>query len=256
MKILDTHAHLCAESFDSDLESVLTRGTAAGVAKIIAVGENLADAERNIQLAACYEQIMPAAGLYPAILDRKQAAAVQDFIRCHAGRLAAIGEVGLDFWAVQDKAAQELQRDIFVEFIDLAMETGLVLNVHSRSAGRHAIEMLLEKGAVKVQMHAFDGKASNARAAVEAGYFFSIPPSIVRSRQKQKLVRNLPFSCLLLESDSPVLGPDHQARNEPANVVVALDTIAELKRVSRREAAELLYENSCRLYGRNIGDTG
>lgn len=254
MKILDTHAHLCDESFSLDLETVLARGTAAGVVHVVAVGENLADAEKNLQLAAQYEQILPAAGLYPAILDMEQAATLQKFIRRHAKQLAAIGEVGLDFWVVQDKAAQELQRSIFAGFIDLALETGLVLNVHSRSAGRHAIDMLLAKGAPKVQMHAFDGKASNASAAVEAGYFFSIPPSIVRSRQKQKLVKNLPLSCLLLETDSPVLGPDFQTRNEPANAVVALKAIAELKRVAREEVACAVYENSRRLYAtRNLG---
>ena len=118
MKIFDTHAHLCSVSFDQDLERVLAKASAAGVANIVAVGENLADAEKNIQLAASYEQILPAAGLYPAILDMEQAAALQNFIRLHAKQLAAIGEVGLDFWAVQDKGAQELQRDIFAGFID------------------------------------------------------------------------------------------------------------------------------------------
>jgi TatD DNase family protein len=255
MKILDTHAHLCAESFDKDLEKVIAKASAAGVANIVAVGENLADAEKNIQLAARYNQILPAAGLYPAILDLEQAVAVQNFIRRNVRQLAAIGEVGLDFWAVQDEGGKELQRDIFAGFIDLALETGLVLNVHSRSAGRHAIDMLLAKGALKVQMHAFDGKASNAKAAVEAGYFFSIPPSIVRSRQKQKLVSNLPLSALLLETDSPVLGPDHLVRNEPANAVIGLEAVAELKRVTREEAAELMYENSLLLYG-NIGNSG
>ena len=249
MKIFDTHAHLCSVSFDQDLERVLAKASAAGVANIVAVGENLADAEKNIQLAASYEQILPAAGLYPAILDMEQAAALQNFIRNHAEQLAAIGEVGLDFWAVQDKGAQELQRDIFAGFIDLALETGLVLNIHSRSAGRHAIDMLLAKGASQVQMHAFDGKAKYALKAVEAGYFFSIPPSIVRSRQKQKLIQQLPLSCLLVESDSPVLGPDPAERNVPANIVVVIDAIAELQGIKRDGVIEAVHENTRRLYG-------
>ena len=80
-----------------------------------------------------------------------------------------------------------------------------------------------------MQLHAFDGKASAALPAVEAGYFFSIPPSVVRSRQKQKLVKQLPLTCLLVETDSPVLGPEPGVRNEPANLPLAIRAIAEIK---------------------------
>jgi TatD DNase family protein len=100
-----------------------------------------------------------------------------------------------------------------------------------------------------VQLHAFDGKASTALPALDAGYFFSIPASIVRSRQKQKLVRRLPLSCMLLETDSPVLGPEPGRRNEPANLRIALKTIAELKEVPEEAVAEAVSENFKRLYG-------
>ena len=98
-------------------------------------------------------------------------------------------------------------------------------------------------------MHAFDGKAAAAQPAVEAGYYFSIPPSVVRSRQKQKLVKRLPLSCLLIESDSPVLGPAPQERNEPANIPLSVKAVAELKDVSEEEVLSAVAENTERLYG-------
>jgi TatD DNase family protein len=84
---------------------------------------------------------------------------------------------------------------------------------------------------------------------VEAGFFFSVPPSVVRSVQKQKLVRRLPLSCLLLETDSPVLGAVPGERNEPANLVQSLRAIAELKGVAEEAVAQAVAENTRRLYG-------
>lgn len=247
--LVDTHAHICDAVFDPDREAVLERAQQAGVAAIVAVGETLTDARRNLELARMHPVLRPAAGLYPTFLDLGQARKMVGFIRSHRDRLAAIGEVGLDYWAVKEDEQKALQKEIFCAFIDLSRELDLPLNVHSRSAGRHTVALLQENNALRVQMHAFDGKASAALPAVEAGYFFSVPPSIVRSRQKQKLVRHLPLSCLLLETDSPVLGPDPKTRNEPANLVHSLEAIAHIKEIAVAAVVEAVVENTRRLYG-------
>ena len=248
-KIVDTHTHICDTAFDPDREEVLKKAADAGVGAIIALGENLADARRNIELADRHPMIHPAAGLYPTILDLDQAEQMHSFIRKERSKLVAIGEVGLDFWIVKEDSQKELQKEILKGFISLSKELDLPLNIHSRSAGRHAVALLLENGATRVQMHAFDGKASAALPAVEAGFYFSIPPSVVRSRQKQKLVKHLPLSCLLLETDSPVLGPEPNKRNEPANITVSIKAIAELKNISRDEVIQAVVENTKLLYG-------
>lgn len=249
-RLTDCHAHLCAGAFAGDLADVLARARDAGVEAVVAVGETFEDAERNLELGEAYPGVVrPTAGLYPTHLDPAEAEKVADLIRRERSRLAAIGEVGLDRWKVRDEGDLALQREIFALFVDLSLELDLPLNVHSRSAGRHAIELLHERGAKRVQLHAFDGRAARAEPAVEAGYFFSVPPSIVRSPQKQKLVRRLPLSCLLLETDSPVLGPSRDQRNEPANAAVSLRAIAELKGLPVSEVAAAVRENTARLYG-------
>lgn len=247
--LVDAHAHICDPAFDEDRDEVLARARLVGVAAIVAVGEDLADARRNLELARVNSMIKPAAGLYPSHLSMERAVEMAAFIRCNRSRLTAIGEVGLDFWIVKEDPQKALQREIFKMFIQLAVELDLPLNIHSRSAGRHAVAMLLENNAVKVHLHAFDGKVGAALPAVEAGYFFSIPPSVVRSRQKQKLVKQLPLNCLLVETDSPVLGPDASRRNEPANLPGVLRAIAQIKNVSEKAVAAAVSENTARLYG-------
>jgi len=227
--LIDTHAHMCDSVFDSDLPEVLERARACGVSAILCVSENLSEAERNVELGRRYPMLLPAAGLAPSMADRTQADRVSSFIRREQSMLRAIGEVGLDFWMAKEEHARDLQREVFQLFIDLAVELDLPLNVHSRSAGRKVIDLLIRRGAKRVQLHAFDGKASSALPAVEAGYFFSIPPSVVRSI-------------------SPVLGPTRGVRNEPANVIVSLDTLATIKSVRKEEVIEAVTRNARMLY--------
>lgn len=246
---MDTHAHMCEEAFAPDLEQVLHRAQKAGVDAVLAVGETLQDALRNLELARQQEMLLPAAGLYPGHADLSQAIQICGLVREHQARLAAIGEVGLDFWLAGTEEDKELQLQVFDQFIELSLQTGLPLNVHSRSAGRHTVARLLEKKAQKVQMHAFDGKPKYALPAVEQGYFFSFPPSLLRSRQKQKLAKQLPVSCMLPETDSPVLGPDPGTRNEPANLILVIQALAEIKDVSFAYMRSALEDNCRQLYG-------
>ena len=213
MQVFDAHAHLTSADFAQDLPDVLARAEAAGVRGIVAVSETQAEAERTLALAREHPLVKPAAGLYPTILDREAAETVVTFIRQQAEHLVALGEVGLDHWAVKGEADWKIQEEILARFVTLSNALDLPLNVHSRSAGRHTIAFLRERRARRVLMHAFDGRASAALEGVRAGYYFSIPPSVVRSAQKQKLARQVPLERLLLETDSPVLGPDPAVRN-------------------------------------------
>ncbi len=254
--MIDAHAHLADAAFDADRDAVLERARAAGVTRVVVVGETVADAHRILELARRHPELAPAAGLYPTHLDAAQFAAMLRFLEEQRERLIAVGEIGLDHWVVKDERDRALQRDFFLQQARLAAELELPVNVHSRSAGRHVIAALAEAGVRRVLLHAFDGKASTARAGLDAGFFFSIPPSVVRSAQKQKLVHALPLDRLLLETDSPVLGPDPGQRNEPANIRAALTAVARIKRVSEREIAERTTANAVRLFGEGILSAG
>jgi TatD DNase family protein len=247
-EFVDVHAHLADPVFDPDRAAVLERARAAGVVAILCVGETLADAERIVALAREHPLLRPCAGLYPTHLDLAAERDLAAFIREHRESLAAVGEIGLDHWKVTDAEGQALQEAIFRRQIQLALELDLPVNVHSRSAGRRAIEVLREEGATRVLLHAFDARPATAELGLGAGYSFSIPPSVVRSRQKEKLIARLPLSHLLLETDSPVLGVDPQERNEPAAITVGAAAIAAAKGVAIAEVARVTTANARALF--------
>jgi TatD DNase family protein len=248
--MIDCHAHLASLEFDADRDAVRLRAAAAGVAAVLVVGEDAADNARVLRVVqgapARGARMLPCLGMHPdRFADarpppaRAELDAVLAQIRARASDLAAIGEVGLDYWWVKDPQRRRAQQALLEEMAALSLELDLPLNVHSRSAGHYTLDLLLAAGARRVLMHAFDGKAAHAVRGADAGYRFSVPPSVVRSEQKQKLVRRLPLESLLLESDAPVLGPERDVRNEPANLRHARDFVAAAHGVSPERVEEI-----------------
>ncbi|CAB1453323.1 unnamed protein product [Pleuronectes platessa] len=225
--------------FDQDLEEVVENSKKAGVLALLAVAEHAGEFEKIISLS----QRFPGASLED--LD-----AALPIIEKYKDQLVAIGEVGLDFTPryIKSETDKDTQRQVLIRQAQIAKELDLPLNVHSRSAGRPTIHLLKEQGVEKALLHAFDGKPSVAMEGVKAGYFFSIPPSIIRSEQKQKLVKQLPLENICLETDSPALGPEKQVRNEPKNLSVSAEYISRIKGVSLERVMEVTTQNALRLF--------
>ncbi len=250
--MIDVHSHIHDSSFDEDRAEVLDRASRAGVQWILAMGEGEEDNRRVLDVAAAHREVLPCLGLHPDRAGEEDLEAVEAQIRAHAQDLAAVGEVGLDYWVARDAEADQrpIQQRVLRRMVALCRETGVPLSVHSRSAGHHTVSLLEEAGAPAglVCLHAFDGSAKHAVRAAELGYLLSIPATVVRSPQKQKVVRRLPLESLMLETDSPVLAPEKGARNEPHNVLLAAQTIAEIKGVTTAEVARVTSENARRVF--------
>ncbi|KAL4623996.1 putative deoxyribonuclease TATDN3 isoform X1, partial [Arapaima gigas] len=251
---IDCHCHISAAEFDDVRQHI-------GLVALVAVAQHAGEFEKIIQLSDRFPGfVFPCFGVHPVQTSSSQqerGATLQDLeaalplIEKYKDRLVAVGEVGLDFTPqiVDNDTGKEEQRQVLIQQTATAKRLDLPLNVHSRSAGRPTIQLLKEQGRVeKALLHAFDGKPSVAMEGVKAGYFFSIPPCIIRSEQKQKLVQQLPLENICLETDSPVLGPQKQVRNEPQNITIAAEYIAKVKGVSLETVMEITTQNALKLF--------
>jgi len=256
--MIDCHAHISHAGFDGDREIVITQARQAGVKTIIAVSENIEDSRLVLKMCRKYPGILfPCAGIHPdAFAEDGSApsdadiAAIITLIQANRPDLVGIGEVGLDYRVATSEKRRLQQQAFLAQMVDLSNALSLPLNVHCRSAGHYTLDLLARCSAGKVLMHAFDGRANYAMQAFkDHGWIFSIPPSIVRSSQKQKLVKTLPLDALALESDSPALGPDPRLRNEPANLVHAVRCIAEIKGESEEKVRNITTRNAQTLFG-------
>ncbi|XP_073682807.1 putative deoxyribonuclease TATDN3 isoform X1 [Garra rufa] len=255
---IDCHCHISAEDFDNDIDDVIQESKKAGLVALLAVAEHAGEFEKIIQLSQRFPGfVMPCLGVHPVQDPAQPRGALPEdldaalpLIDRYKEHIVAIGEVGLDFTprVVNNDAGKDAQRQVLSRQAELAKQLNLPLNVHSRSAGRPTIHLLKELGVENALLHAFDGKPSVAMEGVKAGYFFSIPPSIVRSDQKQKLVKQVPLESMCLETDAPALGPEKQVRNVPRNISISAEYIAKIKGVPLEKVIEVTTQNALHLF--------
>ncbi|TXT55803.1 MAG: putative deoxyribonuclease YcfH [Candidatus Thorarchaeota archaeon] len=245
-RFIDTHCHLEQTEFNHDRAAIIKNALDSKIAMITsAISEDSWNS--GIELTEKYDGIFTSIGLDPTGYEKCENAI--GFIKQYSSDIVSIGEVGLDHYRTRDHLERDRQEEVFRRFIKLSIELNLPIQIHSRSAGKKAIDVLDDMSAGAVHMHAFDGKSSYARTASrDLGYYFSIPPSVVRSPQKQKLVKAIDLEKLLLETDSPVLGPERGVRNNPNNIRVALQKVSEILGRDEEELRKIIMENTLRLY--------
>uniref|UniRef100_A0A914VFN0 Uncharacterized protein n=1 Tax=Plectus sambesii TaxID=2011161 RepID=A0A914VFN0_9BILA len=268
--MIDCHCHLADKAFDADIDAVVNRAKEAGVKAVLVNTECKEEYQKTLDMAKKYDGFcMPCFGVHPVQYEivhsvtyedatdpapvsvkRQDINGVDEWFAKHHSSLVAVGECGLDFTpryikSDDDKAAQ---REVLKEQIALGKQYDLALNVHSRSAGTPVIDFLRSNGADRVLLHAFSGSPKNAQPAIDAGFYFSIPPSFANLEEKRKLIEKIPIDQLCLETDSPVLGPSKTERNEPANIIISAQWIATVKGLSVEEVVQKTTANALRLF--------
>jgi TatD DNase family protein len=241
LEVIDTHAHIDEVE---NLESTLGEAARAGVVAIIAVGSNHSSNQKVLGIADSHPRIIyPSLGLHPWELGNTDPNSVNvtlDFIEEQITRIAAIGEIGLDYdKRVLKVASKERQQDTLKNLLVLAKRYAKPVSIHSRYAWKDTFDMVREAGIEKAVFHWFTGFSSVLKDILEAGYFISATPAAEYHEEHRRAVRETPLDKLLLETDCPAMyGRENRFRSQPADVIRSLKAAAALKGSDERTLAQ------------------
>ena len=232
--MIDTHCHIDFEEYDKDRDEIIKRAQDKLDAVIVS-GIGYESNQGVLDLCSKYEDfIYPSFGYHPV---SSQNCSDEELKLAHAhlidniDNIIAIGEVGMDYFYVKDKALREKQKEIFLSFIELANEYKVPLLMHVRDCEKKALNIVLDYDDIPyVIFHCYSGSMKTARRIMEKdNYFMSFSTMLCYSKSHQELMENISLDHILTETDSPYLAMTKEERNEPANVVNAAKKIAEIQ---------------------------
>lgn len=249
---IDIHCHLEAVV---DRDNAVKNAKKKDVGVILTQGTDVKTNREALKLSEKYDNVKACLGLYPIdALKMSDEEIVNEikFIRKNKDKIVGIGEVGMDFKGMepsfQTSLEHDRQREIFSDFIELAIELDKPIIVHSRKAEIECIELLEKLNVKKVIMHCFCGNRKLVERIVANKWYLTIPTNVKSSAQFQDNAKIVPINLLFCETDSPFLHPDKLKNNTPENVIISYEKIAEIKKMKIGDVKDKIYENYTKLF--------
>lgn len=231
--MIDIHCHLEQKDYDADRHKVI-EACMNGLKAIINSSPYLPHFSEALELHRNYPNfVFISLAIHPIYIEEISQAEIDkalSFIRENQEDICAIGETGLDYYHIKDEKSRARQKDMFVNFIELAKELKKPLVVHCRDAFDDCINILEEEGMKKksIVMHLFSSKR-HLQSIINNEWSISIGPSITKSKDIKKIARDMSLNKIMLETDSPWFG--FGKRNTPLSIREVAEKIAEIKKI-------------------------
>ena len=257
--IIDTHCHLDDDSFNDDLDFVVKRAKESGINKIIIPGADIKTLKKARDIAYAYDNVYFAAGVHPYHADEFEINYLRDFLDDR--KCVAIGECGLDYFKIKEHfnsdeevlANKNLQKKIFLDQINLAIQFKKPLIIHARDANEDIYNILKEhsKKLFGAVLHCYN--ASKLLLSLkDEGFYFGIGGVLTFKNAKNlvEILDQIPLSNIVIETDAPYLAPtpNRGKRNEPAFTTFVAQKMAEILNLEVSKIEEITTKNAEKLF--------
>ena len=255
MQFIDTHSHLYSSQFEQDRTNAVNEAIAAGVSTILL--PNISSEYTKEMLDLCAEfpkNCYPMMGLHPCDVKEENIKAELEHVEeeLAKGGYIAVGEIGLDLhW---DKTKLAIQKEAFIQQIELAKKYKLAIAIHVRDSFNEAIEIIekLNNEDLRGVFHCFTGNVEDAQRVINLGGFYLGIGGVLTFKNSglDKTIAEIDLQHLILETDSPYLAPApfRGKRNESKYIVNIAEKLAEVHQISFGKVAEITTENAKKLF--------
>lgn len=243
MKIIDVHCHIDWFSCE-DLDII-----AHEVDEIYAVSTGYKSALKLLSISDKYPNIKIAMGIHPEYFENyDDFFNLRELIISNRNKLYAIGEVGLAYFSLIDKSAEEQKElyaqsiDLLEKFILLAKDLNLPLVLHAtESSSIDAYNLLKKHNIKKALFHWLNCDKETAKKIFKAGYFASVSLDILYNSRYFNFVKDIPLKNILIESDSPWKYDDNYSR--PKDIINVIELVAKSKNMSINTFIKIINKN-------------
>lgn len=270
--LIDTHCHIncmIKKEFDRLITldefpyaaDIVDEASTEQVKIIINVGTSLVESINCVELAKSFNQCYAAVGIHPNDCTPQWQHDLQEMdilwfdkrVPKHKNyKIVAIGECGIDRH-YPDFNLQR-QKDAFKAQIEMALQHGLPLIVHTRDAGDETLRSLEEykNQGVKGVIHCFSEDQSFADTALEFGFVLGIGGTLTypKNNALRTIFQKIALDKIILETDAPYL-PIQAFRgkqNHPKYIVEIAQYLAELRNEPYEKVAEITTKTACHIF--------
>ena len=146
-----------------------------------------------------------------------------------------------------------MQKFAFNKQIELADKYNLPIVIHTREAVDDTIKIIRENTPKKKGVfHCCPFNKELVKQGLNLGFYISFagPTTFKNSKNAEEIVKMVPISQMLIETDSPYLSPEPKRgqRNDSKNVKYIAEKIAQFKGITIEEVAKATYDNAKKIF--------
>ncbi len=251
--MIDTHAHIDTEAFETDRQSMLERAFEAGIEYIV-VPDIKPPTRPNLKsVVDSNPRLVRGVGIHPHHAGEVGPSDLDDVLeQSFEEKVVAIGEIGLDYY--YDFCPPETQKSYFREQLKIAKTRSLPVIVHNREADEDVLRIIEEEqdGTLRGVLHCFSSSVDVLQRAVELGFHVSFTGNITFARfTLHDVLHRVPRDRFMLETDSPFMTPTpHRGkRNEPAYVRLVAEKFSEITGMTLTDVLDSSTATAKRFFG-------